>query len=61
MGRVSAGLDVINAALVGIWSWGYASISVNPGRGDISPNCFLAYCALAKQVPHLARYVLREW
>ena len=33
MGRVSAGLDVINAALVGIWSWGYASISVNPGRG----------------------------
>ena len=39
MGRVSAGLDVINAALVGIWSRGYASIRINPG-GDISPKCF---------------------
>jgi hypothetical protein len=60
MGRVPARLNVINAALMDICLCGYASIRSTQGGGHIS-ELFLAYCALAKQVPHPARYVLREW
>ena len=48
MGRVPARLNVINAALVDIWSCRYAGIKINPGRGRISES-FLVYCALEKQ------------
>jgi len=48
MGRVPALLNVINAALVDIWSCRYAGIKINPGRGRISES-FLVYCALEKQ------------
>ena len=59
MGRVPALLNVINAALVDIWLCGYASIRPTQGGGTYL-RMFLAYCALAKRLPHPARYVLRE-
>jgi len=61
MGRVPARRNVICPPSL---CWPDAGIAAQPNIHQCSVNIselFLAYCALPKQVPHPARYVLREW